>query len=68
MWQNRHRGIRPAIGYPSLPDQRLMHLLDQSLHLADIGVTLTDNGAMSPSSTVSGIYIAHPDARYFSVR
>ena len=67
MWQNRHRGIRPAAGYPSLPDQKLMHLLDRRLHVGEIGVSITENGAMSPSSTVSGLYFANPDARYFGV-
>jgi 5-methyltetrahydrofolate--homocysteine methyltransferase len=67
LWQNRHQGIRPAVGYPSIPDQTLMHLIDSHLSLSEIGVTVTENGAMSPTSTVSGFYIANPDAAYFSI-
>jgi 5-methyltetrahydrofolate--homocysteine methyltransferase len=67
MWQNRHQGIRPAVGYPSIPDQTLMHLIDKQLQLKEIGVTVTENGAMTPTATVSGFYIANPDAPYFSI-
>jgi 5-methyltetrahydrofolate--homocysteine methyltransferase len=67
MWQNRHQGIRPAVGYPSLPDQSLMHLVDEKLRLHEIGVTITENGAMSPTATISGLYIANPDAEYFTI-
>jgi 5-methyltetrahydrofolate--homocysteine methyltransferase len=67
MWQNRHQGIRPAIGYPSIPDQTVMHLIDSRLQLSDIGVSLTENGAMTPTASVSGLYIANPAATYFAV-
>lgn len=60
-------GIRPAIGYPSLPDQKLNLTLDCLLNAAEIGIIMTENGAMHPSSTVSGLYIFHPEARYFMV-
>lgn len=60
-------GIRPAVGYPSLPDQKLNHTLDLLLNTAEIGISMTENGAMHPSSTVSGLYIFHPEARYFMV-
>jgi 5-methyltetrahydrofolate--homocysteine methyltransferase len=65
--QGRYRGIRPAIGYPSLPDQRLMHTLMAHLAPDEIGVTVTENGALSPSSSVAGFYLASPMARYFTV-
>ncbi|MBR3859171.1 MAG: 5-methyltetrahydrofolate--homocysteine methyltransferase [Bacteroidaceae bacterium] len=65
--EERFQGIRPAIGYPSLPDQSINFLIDQLLHLSDIGVTLSENGAMHPHSTVSGFMFAHPKAQYFSV-
>lgn len=55
-------GIRPAVGYPSLPDQRVMHLLAQLLDLTSLGITLTDNGAMTPLASVAGLYIAHPES------
>lgn len=58
-------GIRPAVGYPSLPDQQSIFHLSHLLSFAAIGITLTENGAMSPSSSVAGLYIAHPDATYF---
>lgn len=60
-------GIRPAVGYPSLPDQRAIFILDRLMPLAEIGIVLTENGAMYPPSSTAGIYIANADARYFSV-
>ncbi|MDE5643867.1 MAG: methionine synthase [Muribaculaceae bacterium] len=65
--RGRYRGIRPAIGYPSLPDQRRMHILASLIAPSEIGVEVTANGALSPASSVAGLYIAAPDARYFSV-
>lgn len=65
--QGRYRGIRPAVGYPSLPDQRLMHTLLSLLDPQTVEVTATDNGALIPSSSVAGFYIAAPHSRYFSV-
>lgn len=61
------QGIRPAVGYPSLPDQSVMFLLDELLQMSDIGITLTEHGAMQPHASVSGLMISHPAARYFSV-
>jgi 5-methyltetrahydrofolate--homocysteine methyltransferase len=66
--RERYRGIRPAPGYPACPDHSekatLFELLDASRHA---GVTLSDNFAMSPASSVSGFYFSHPDAHYFAV-
>jgi 5-methyltetrahydrofolate--homocysteine methyltransferase len=63
-----YRGIRPAFGYPACPDHvpkgRLFDLLDATTHT---GITLTESYAMWPASSVSGLYFAHPEARYFSV-
>ncbi|MFC5736822.1 methionine synthase [Sinirhodobacter huangdaonensis] len=63
-----YRGIRPAPGYPAQPDHTekgtIFDLLDAT---AATGVTLTDSMAMWPGSSVSGLYIAHPDAYYFGV-
>ena len=63
----RYRGIRPAFGYPACPDHseklRLFELLDAQV----AGLTLTESCAMLPAAAVSGIYFAHPQARYFSV-
>ena len=63
----KYQGIRPAMGYPMTPDQLLNHKIAKLLPFDRIGVTLTEAGAMSPASTVSGLYIAHPDARYFMI-
>lgn len=59
------KSIRPAVGYSSLPDQRLIFKLDKILPLAPLGITLTENGAMHPGSSTCGIIISHPKARYF---
>lgn len=67
MYQAAYRGIRPAVGYPSLPDQRAIFPLAQLLDFDAIGITLTENGAMYPQSSVCGLYLASPHARYFVV-
>lgn len=67
LYKVKYRGIRPAIGYPSLPDQLLNFTLDQLLDMKQIGVSLTENGAMYPPASVSGLYIAHPEAQYFMI-
>ena len=59
-------GIRPAVGYPSLPDHSLIFTLNKLLHLNELEITLTETGAMSPLSSTCGIIIAHPAARYFA--
>ena len=62
-----YRGIRPAVGYPSLPDQRQLFQLAQLLNLPEIGIQLTENGAMYPQSSICGLLFASPHARYFAV-
>lgn len=62
-----YQGIRPAVGYPSLPDQSVVFLLDDLLHVNEIGITLTENGAMNPRASVCGLMLSHPQARYFSI-
>ena len=62
-----YRGIRPAVGYPSLPDHSLFFDWDRALDLGQIEITLTENGAMYPNASTAGLYIAHPDARYFHI-
>ncbi|MBQ8442930.1 MAG: 5-methyltetrahydrofolate--homocysteine methyltransferase [Bacteroides sp.] len=61
------QGIRPAVGYPSLPDQSVNLLLDKLLDMKQIGIELTENGMMQPHASVSGLMFAHPACRYFSV-
>lgn len=63
----KYQGIRPAVGYPSLPDQSVNFLLDELLDMKQIGITLTENGAMHPHASVCGIMMAHPQSHYFAV-
>ncbi len=66
--RERYRGIRPAPGYPACPDHRLKRPLFALLDVeAATGIALTDSLAMDPASSVSGLYFAHPEARYFAV-
>ena len=67
MFQGKYQGIRPAVGYPSLPDQSLNFLLQKLIDFSAIGITLTESGAMQPHGSVSGLMLAHPKAQYFSV-
>ncbi|MEM9187390.1 MAG: vitamin B12 dependent-methionine synthase activation domain-containing protein, partial [Planctomycetota bacterium] len=66
--KERYRGIRPAPGYPAQPDhtekRTLFDLLDAE---AATGISLTESYAMHPAASVSGLYFAHPEARYFAV-
>ncbi|MEG2856332.1 MULTISPECIES: vitamin B12 dependent-methionine synthase activation domain-containing protein [Bacteroides] len=62
-----YQGIRPAVGYPSLPDQSVNFLLNELLDMKQIGITLTENGAMHPHASVCGLIFAHPAAEYFAV-
>ena len=62
-----YQGIRPAVGYPSLPDQQLIFPLSKLLNFAALGITLTENGAMYPQSSTCGLYLSNPHARYFAV-
>ncbi len=65
--KNKYPGIRPAVGYPSLPDQSIIFELVPLLKLDEIGISLTENGAMLPNSSVCGLYFAHPQSRYFMI-
>jgi 5-methyltetrahydrofolate--homocysteine methyltransferase len=60
-----YQGIRPAVGYPSLPDQSLLRLTGATLNISELGIVLTENCAMSPAATTSGLMIGHHDAHYF---
>ena len=64
----KYRGIRPAAGYPACPDHTekwgLMELLEAE---KNTGIRLTESCAMTPASSVSGLYFGHPEARYFAV-
>ena len=66
--QERYRGIRPAPGYPAFPDHTEKRTLFDLLQAEDnAGIELTETYAMLPASSVSGVYLSHPAARYFSV-
>ncbi|MDR0972660.1 MAG: 5-methyltetrahydrofolate--homocysteine methyltransferase [Prevotellaceae bacterium] len=60
-------GIRPAVGYPCLPDLSVNFILDQLTDFSQIGIRLTENGMMQPNASVSGLILFHPAARYFAV-
>lgn len=62
-----YQGIRPAVGYPSLPNQQLIFPVSRLLNFNALGITLTENGAMYPQSTVCGLYLSNPQAKYFMV-
>ena len=66
--EEKYRGIRPAAGYPASPDHTekgiLWDLLDVEQHT---GIKLTESFAMWPGSSVSGLYFAHPESKYFAV-
>ena len=63
----KFRGIRPAFGYPACPDHTEKAKLFDLLEAPSVGIALTESFAMSPAASVSGIYLAHPSARYFMV-
>ena len=63
----KYQGIRPAVGYPSLPDQSVNFILDELLDMKQIGITLTENGAMYPHASVCGLMFSHPRTHYFAV-
>ena len=65
--KEQYRGIRPAPGYPACPDHSVKRDLFAALQCEDIGMGLTDSMAMTPAASVSGFYIAHPEATYFNV-
>ncbi|HWT66718.1 MAG TPA: vitamin B12 dependent-methionine synthase activation domain-containing protein, partial [Terracidiphilus sp.] len=68
MAQEMYRGIRPAAGYPACPDHTEKQTLWQLLDVEKVtGMRLTESFAMWPGSSVSGLYFAHPEARYFTV-
>ena len=62
-----YRGIRPAFGYPACPDHLPKSTLFELLDAPAVGITLTESLAMAPAASVSGLYFAHPDARYFGI-
>ena len=62
-----YRGIRPAPGYPACPDHLVKRAMFEVLDAPAIGMGLTESLAMTPAASVSGFYLAHPQATYFNV-
>jgi len=62
-----YRGIRPAFGHPACPEHTPKRILFDLLGASEIGIELTESCAMIPAASVSGLYFAHPKARYFTV-
>jgi 5-methyltetrahydrofolate--homocysteine methyltransferase len=67
MIAEKYQGIRPAPGYPACPDHSPKHAMFELLHCEEIGMGITESLAMTPAASVSGFYLAHPDAAYFNV-
>ena len=65
--RERYRGIRPAFGYPACPDHTEKATLWKLLEAEEAGIELTENFAMTPAASVSGLYFSHPESRYFGV-
>jgi 5-methyltetrahydrofolate--homocysteine methyltransferase len=63
----KYRGIRPAPGYPACPDHTVKRAMFDLLQADEAGMSLTDSFAMAPAASVSGFYLAHPQATYFNV-
>lgn len=62
-----YRGVRPAPGYPACPEHTVKAPMFEYLDATEIGMGITDGLAMTPAASVSGFYLSHPDATYFSV-
>jgi 5-methyltetrahydrofolate--homocysteine methyltransferase len=65
--EESYRGIRPAFGYPACPDHSEKNQLFALLGAQEVGMSLTESCAMLPAASVSGLYFAHPQARYFNL-
>ena len=63
----KYQGIRPAPGYPACPQHDVKQAMFAALKADEIGMSLTESLAMNPASSVSGFYLAHPNAQYFNV-
>lgn len=65
---NNWKGIRPAVGYPVLPNIKEIFNVAKLIDFDSVGISLTENGAMYPQASVSGLYISHPEIEYFNVK
>lgn len=62
------KGVRPAVGYPSIPDLSINFLVNDICNLESIGIRLTETGMMMPHASVSGFILSDPNSKYFAVR
>jgi cobalamin-dependent methionine synthase I len=67
MFAEHYQGRRPAVGYPSLPDQSLNFVLADLLDFSSLGISITENGAMIPHASTTGLMVSHPQCRHFRV-
>ena len=67
LMKEQYRGIRPAPGYPSCPEHTVKSDLFSILKCEEIGMSLTESYAMSPTASITGFYFAHPEAHYFTL-
>lgn len=67
LFASKYRGIRPAVGYSCLPEQRIIFDIARLLPIEDVGISLTESGAMYPQSSVCGLYIDKEMAQYFII-
>ncbi len=67
LFAEKYEGRRPAVGYPSMPDQSIIFVLDDILNFKDIGISLTESGMMQPHAAVAGLIFGHPAARHFGI-
>lgn len=67
LFAEKYQGKRPAVGYPSLPDQSICFLLSDLLDFPSLGIQLTENGAMIPHASTCGFMFSHPATCHFSV-
>lgn len=67
LFAQKYAGIRPAIGYPSLPDQSLIFDFDKLVDYSAVGITVTENGAMSPAASTTGLMIGYAPSHYFII-
>jgi cobalamin-dependent methionine synthase I len=62
-----YQGIRPAVGYPSLPDTSINFIISNIIDMKGIGIRLTESGMMTPHASVSGFMFSHPKSKYFDL-
>lgn len=67
LWAEKYTGKRPAVGYPSIPDQSMTFLLDEILEMKELGIQLTESGAMRPHASTCGFMFSHPMIQHFSI-